>query len=70
MARNQLPQELKEQALMRLLPPYSWSLGQVADEISCSPTTVLNWRKLLEEERLLMPKQDQEIEWSADSICT
>lgn len=53
MARNQLPRELEEQALMRLLPPNSWSLRQVADEISCSPTTVLNWRKQLEEEGLL-----------------
>lgn len=70
MSGTSIPIELKEQALMRLLPPYSWSLRQVADEISCSPTTVLNWRKQLEEEGLLMPRKDQEIEWSADQIFT
>ena len=70
MAGNQIPIELKEQALMRLLPPYSWSLRQVASEVGTSPTTILNWRRQLEEEGLLMPKEDEDIEWSADQIFT
>ena len=32
MAGTPITIELKEQALMRLLPPYSWSLRQVADD--------------------------------------
>ncbi len=70
MAGTPIPIELKEQALMRLLPPYSWSLRQVADEIGSSPTTILNWRKQLEDEGLLMPREDQDVEWSADQIFT
>lgn len=45
--------ELKEKALIRLLPPYNWSLRQVADEIGTSPATVCKWRKELEVQGVL-----------------
>ena len=70
MAGTPIPIELKEQALMRLLPPYSWSLRQVAQEIGFSPTTILNWRRQLEGEGLLMPREEQDIDWSANQIFT
>ena len=70
MAGTPIPIELKEQALMRLLPPYSWSLRQVAQEIGSSPTTILNWRRQLEGEGLLMPREEQDIDWSANQIFT
>lgn len=70
MVGKQIPSELKEQALMRLLPPYCWSLRQVAKEIGSSPATIFTWRKQLEEEGLLMPREDKTVEWSADQIFT
>ncbi len=70
MAGKQIPIELKEQALMRLLPPYSWSLRQVANEIGSSPSTIFTWRKQLEDEGLLMPREDENTEWSAEQIFT
>jgi len=66
MPGKQIPTELKKQALLRLLPPYSWSLRQVANEIGTAPSTIFNWRKQLEDEGLLMPKEDKTIEYSAD----
>lgn len=65
-----IPTELKEQALLRLLPPYSWSLRQIANEVGTSPSTILKWRKQLEDEGLLMPKEENDIEYSADQIFT
>ena len=70
MAGKQIPTELKEQALMRLLPPYSWSLRQVANEIGSSPSTIFTWRKQLEDEGLLMPREDENTERSAEQIFT
>lgn len=70
MPGKQIPSELKEQALIRLLPPYSWSLRQVAKEIGTAPSTIFNWRKQLENEGLLMPNEDKVIEHSADQIFT
>ncbi len=70
MVGTTIPIELKEQALMRLLPPYSWSLRQVADEIGTAHTTILNWRRQLEDEGLLMPRDNEDIEWSAEQIFT
>jgi hypothetical protein len=42
MPGNEISTERKEQAQMRLLPPYSWSLRQVAKEVGTSPSTRLN----------------------------
>lgn len=70
MPAKPIPRELKEQALLRLLPPYSWSLRQVANEIGTAPSTIFNWRKQLEDEGLLMPNEDKSIEYSADQIFT
>jgi len=70
MPRNEISTELKEQALMRLLPPYSWSLRQIAKEVGTSPTTIMKWRRQLEDEGLLMPKEANSDDWSADQIFT
>jgi transposase-like protein len=70
MPGNEISAELKEQALMRLLPPYSWSLRQIAKEVGTSPTTIMKWRRQLEDEGLLMPKEANSDDWSADQIFT
>jgi transposase len=70
MPRNEIAPELKEQALMRLLPPYSWSLRQVAKEVGTSPTTIMKWRRQLEREGLLMPSDDNNDDCSASQIFT
>jgi transposase-like protein len=70
MPGNEISTELKEQALMRLLPPYSWSLRQIAKEVGTSPTTIMKWRRQLEDEGLLMPKEANSDDWSAEQIFT
>ena len=64
--------ELKEKALIRLLPPYNWSLRQVADEIGTSPATVCKWRKTLEEKGLLVTEQTPQSpeSWTAERKFT
>ncbi|EAA2949884.1 IS3 family transposase [Salmonella enterica] len=44
---------------MHLLPPYNWSLRQVADDIGAGISTVHGWRQQLEMEGLIAQKQDQ-----------
>ena len=70
MPAHAISAELKEQALMRLLPPYSWPLRRIADEIGTSPSAIFNWKKEFEAEGSLMPKEKQSQEWSAEQIFT
>ncbi|WP_230684166.1 IS3 family transposase [Enterobacter ludwigii] len=59
MANKPIDPELKERAIMHLLPPYNWSLRQVADDIGAGVSTVHGWRQQLEMEGLIAQKQDQ-----------
>ncbi|EDT6617095.1 hypothetical protein AH594_004758 [Salmonella enterica subsp. enterica] len=59
MANKPIDPELKERAIMHLLPPYNWSLRQVADDIGAGISTVHGWRQQLEMEGLIAQKQDQ-----------
>lgn len=61
-----IPNELVEKGKMKLLPPYNWSLRQVADEVGCAPSTVFKWRKQLEEQGTLMPEKPNPTDWTAD----
>jgi hypothetical protein len=45
MANHTVAAELKEKAIMRLMPPYNWTLRQMADEIGAGVSTVWQWRK-------------------------
>ncbi|MDR6352583.1 helix-turn-helix domain-containing protein [Pantoea sp. SORGH_AS_0659] len=47
MARNPVAAELKERAIMLLMPPYNWTLRQVADDIGAGTSTVWQWRNRL-----------------------
>lgn len=51
---------------MKLLPPYNWSLRQVADEVGCAPSTVFKWRKQLEEQGTLMPEKPNPTDWTTE----
>ena len=68
MVANRIPDEIKEQGKMRLLPPYSWSLRQIATDLGVGVSTVSNWRKELELEGLFVPKQEPSDNWSAEQI--
>lgn len=50
--------ELRERAIMHMLPPYNWSLRQVADDIGVGLATVHGWRKQLEMEGLIAHKDE------------
>ncbi|WP_157859579.1 hypothetical protein [Enterobacter bugandensis] len=50
MANKPIVPDLKERAIMHLLPPYNWSLHQVADDIEAGNSTVHGWRQQLEME--------------------
>lgn len=45
MTNKPIDPELKERAIMHLLPPYNWSLRQVADDIGAGVSTVHGWRQ-------------------------
>lgn len=53
MVNKPIDPELKERAIMHLLPPYNWSLRQVADDIGASISTVHGWRQQLEMQGLI-----------------
>lgn len=40
MAKHRIAPELRERAIMHLIPPYNWTLSQVADDIGVGTTTV------------------------------
>ncbi len=58
--------ERVERGKMKLLPPYNWSLRQVADEIGCASSTVFKWRKELEEQGTLMPEKPNPTDWTTE----
>jgi len=66
MPAHSLAEELVQKGKMRLLPPYNWSLRQVADEVGCSPGTVFKWRKQLEEQGTLAPEKPNTTDWSTE----
>ena len=68
MPAHALPVELKEQALLKLLPPYNWSIRHVSKEMGVAIGTVFKWRKQLEEEGLLVPEKQDGQDYSADQI--
>jgi len=70
MANHTVAAELKEKAIMRLMPPYNWMLRQVADEIGAGVSTVWQWRKQLEMEGLIAQKEDTADERSPEQIFT
>ncbi len=47
MANKPIDPELKVRVIMHLLPPYNWSLRQVADDIGAGVSTVHGWRQQL-----------------------
>lgn len=56
MANHRIAPELRERAIMHLMPPYNWTLRQVADDIGVGTATVHGWRKQLELEGLIIRK--------------
>lgn len=66
MPAHSLAEELVQKGKMRLLPPYNWSLRQVADEVGCSPGTVFKWRKQLEEHGTLVPEKPNTTDWTTE----
>lgn len=56
MANHRIAPELRERAIMHMMPSYNWSLRQVADDIGVGIATVHGWRKQLELEGLLIRK--------------
>lgn len=61
-----IAKEKVEQGKMRLLPPYNWSLRQVAAELDCAVGTVFKWRRELEKKGILMPEKLMETDWTAE----
>ncbi|EDK7615364.1 IS3 family transposase [Salmonella enterica subsp. enterica serovar Newport] len=53
-----------------MMPPYNWSLRQVADDIGVGIATVHGWRKQLELEGLIIRKVEPGAEQSAEQIFT
>lgn len=70
MANHRIAPELRERAIMHLMPPYNWSLRQVADDIGVGIATVHGWRKQLELEGLIIRKVEPGAEQSAEQIFT
>lgn len=70
MANKPIAPEMKERAIMHLLPPYNWSLRQVADDIGAGISTVHGWRQRLEMEGLITQKKDQTDNRSPEQIFT
>lgn len=58
MGRRPVDPELKERAIRHLLPPYNWTMRQVAEDIGVGVSTVHDWRKRLEMEGLIKDKHD------------
>jgi len=55
MSGNKLPIEVKRKGEMLLLPPYSYSLRRVAEELDVSSGIVHKWRTELIENKLMAP---------------
>ena len=53
MPAHAVPIDVKEKGVMWLLPPYSWSLRQVARKLDLSPSVVARWRLELVQKGLL-----------------
>lgn len=70
MTRPRIADELRKRAIMHLLPPYNWTLRQVADDIGVGVATVQQWRKQLEMEGLITPKYDLTEARSPEQIFT
>lgn len=45
MANHRIAPVLRERAIMQRMPPYNWSLRQVADDIGAGVSTVRGWRQ-------------------------
>lgn len=70
MANHRIAPELRERAIMHMMPPYNWSLRQVADDIGVGIATVHGWRKQLELEGLIIRKIEPDSEHSTEQIFT
>ena len=53
MPQQPVPIDVKEKCVIWLLPPYSWSLRQVARKLELSPSVVARWRLELVHKGLL-----------------
>ncbi|MGQ3665297.1 IS3 family transposase [Citrobacter braakii] len=53
MPQQPVPIDVKEKGVIWLLPPYSWSLRQVARKLELSPSVVAKWRLELVQKGLL-----------------
>lgn len=53
MPQQPIPIDIKEKGVIWLLPPYSWSLRQVARKLELSPSVVARWRFELVQKNLL-----------------
>ncbi|ENU2135000.1 hypothetical protein ACE60T_005399 [Salmonella enterica] len=53
MPAHAVPIDIKEQGVIWLLPPYNWSLRQVARKLELSPSVVARWRLELVQKGLL-----------------
>jgi transposase-like protein len=61
-----IPREKVEQGKMRLLPPYNWSLRQVATEFDCAVGTVFKWKRELEKKGILMTEKPTVTDWTTE----
>jgi transposase len=69
-AGHKIPEDIKNKGLQKLMPPYNWSLRQVASELGVGTGTVWNWRQELEIRGLLMSKDEEFQHLSSDKIFT
>lgn len=58
MPAHAVPIDVKEQGVIWLLPPYSWSVRQIAHKLALSPSVVAKWRLELVAQDLL-PKNER-----------
>lgn len=70
MAKHRIAPDLRERAIMHLMPPHNWTLRQVAHDIGVGTATVHAWRKQRELEELIIRKKEPGTELSAEQIFT
>tara|TARA_Y100001960_G_C14195706_1_gene597190 strand:- start:43 stop:543 length:501 start_codon:yes stop_codon:yes gene_type:complete len=68
MPKPSIDVEIKEQGLIWLLPPYSYSLRRVANELNVGHATVHKWREQLKKEGLLDEENSNQKDLSAEEI--
>ena len=70
MARHRVAAELKERAIMLLMPPYDWAFRQAADATGAGTSTVWQSRKQLVMEGLIAQKDDMNDTRTPEQIFT